>query len=265
MFTEAGFQFSMRMERGDPAGFFAPTDRHDELLEERRRWLKENRETHAVLLPEGAALLKETRALALEWGCGPEMDSDDAASMSDLLNLASHWESDFLLLKPTDEAMPILVGGSVCFPSSWSLQEKMGKSIDFIHGVVPGLNESIGHKVRNFLNRLRPGVAWLRANWGLSRSPELNQHPKRKLPRFAVDTALEEVWLRVERQALVALPESGGALFGIRVESTPLSEIKTDPQAAAGLAKDLETMPETMATYKNIHRIRGRIVEWLRA
>lgn len=141
----------------------------------------------------------------------------------------------------------------------------MGESIDFIHAVVPGLNDSIGGKVRNFLSRLRPGVAWLRANWGLSRSGELNQHPGRDLPRLDAAAPIDEVWLRVERQALVALPKSGGVLFGIRIETNPLATLLEDAAAMRGLARDLETMPQAMAEYKNIAAIRGRVVEWLRA
>ena len=39
------------------------------------------------------------------------------------------------------------------------------------------------------LARMKPGISWERINWGLSRSPELNQHPSRKLPRL-IETVL---------------------------------------------------------------------------
>ncbi len=336
MFSGSGFRFSMRMQSGDPADYFAPTENHAALLEERARWLAKSPDRHAGLLPEGVPLLGEALDLAATWDSSFEADSvrsseskpsaqarngvtpgeldmlplphpnplprerekeagafgtlqsqtdtDDGqrypspggegprvraippgpdTGADQLHTLARAWEPDFLLLKPTDAAMPILVGGAVCFPSSWSLEEKMGRSIDFIHEVVPGLNEAIGDKVRNFLNRLRPGVAWLRANWGLSASHELNQHPARGLARLSAKTPPEDIWLRVERQALVALPQSGGVLFGIRVESAPLSEVKQEPAAALALAQDLQTMPEAMARYKNIATVRPRVLEWL--
>ncbi len=265
MFSETGFQFSMRFDRGRAADFFSPTKGHDPLIEERRQWLREAPSTYAAILPECAPLLRETVALAKAWNNSLDLPSTCSGSFDDLLSLARSWEPDFLLLKPTDNAMPTLVGGSVCFPSSWSLEEKMGGSIDFIHGVVPGLNESIGDKVRNFLNRMRPGVAWQRANWGLSRSGELNQHPDLNLTRLDGDTPIADVWLRVERQALVALPGSGGVLFGIRIETCPLAGLKGDPNATMGLARDLETIPQAMAEYKNIAEIRGRVIAWLRA
>ena len=39
---------------------------------------------------------------------------------------------------------------------------------------------------------------------------------------------MASVWFRVERQALVALPETGEILFGIRLEVIPLAEVRAD-------------------------------------
>jgi hypothetical protein len=64
---------------------------------------------------------------------------------------------------------------------------------------------------------------------------------------------LENAWLRIEWQALVALPRSGGVLFGIRIDSRRLSEVKNgDAAAAVHLARALRTMPAEIATYKGI-------------
>ena len=40
-----------------------------------------------------------------------------------------------------------VAGGCVCFPSSWSLQESTGKTLDQVHGVVPELNRHVTVKV----------------------------------------------------------------------------------------------------------------------
>ena len=85
------------------------------------------------------------------------------------------------------------------------------------------------------------------------------------MPRLDATVSAEEVWLRVEHQALVALLKSGGILFGIRVVNYPLNEVKTDPLAAARLIRALETMPEEMARYKNLAAARGRILKLLRS
>ena len=101
--------------------------------------------------------------------------------------------------------------------------------------------------------------SWLRANWGLSRSGEWNQHPLRALPRLDASTAFDEIWLRIERQALVLLPRSQGVLFGIRIETYRLAEMKKDSAEARGLARALRTMPEPMAQYKNIAAVRESV------
>jgi hypothetical protein len=75
----------------------------------------------------------------------------------------------------------------------------------------------------------------------------------------------DEVWLRVEHQALVALPKSGGILFGIRVVNHPLPEVKADVVAAGRLCHALETMPEEMAHYKGLTSARARIIELLQS
>ena len=138
----------------------------------------------------------------------------------------------------------------------------MGKPIDFIHGVVPGLNPAVGMHIQGFLRKLKPGIAWLRHNWGLSRSPEFNQHPTRSLPRLTSDLASNEVYLRIEHQALVALPPNG-VLFGIRITVHPLSEVLAEPAAAAGLARALRTMTEAMAQYKGLAVARVRLLAML--
>ena len=151
----------------------------------------------------------------------------------------------------------------LCFPSSWRLSEKLGKTIEFIHGVVPELNTNLGPAIHKFLAGLKPGAASLRFNWGLSRSAELNQHPDRSLPRLDGSMSLEEVWLRVEEQALVALPKSHGILFGIRLVNRPLAAIRADQLARARLRRALATMPEPMAVYKGIAPARARLLELL--
>ena len=93
----------------------------------------------------------------------------------------------------------------------------------------------------------------------------MNQHPARALPRLDASVTPPEVWLRVEQQALAALPRSGGVLFGIRIAMHPLAEVKQDATATRRLAHALRTMPEPVAHYKGLSAARGRILELLDA
>jgi hypothetical protein len=263
LFPGEDYQFQIRFSRASPREFFGPTEARERLLAERRELLGTSPQRYSALLPEGIPLVKEAVELAREWKTLPS-DLQDAGE-ADALNLAlgAAWEPDFLLLTIEPAGAVRLVAGCVCFPSSWSLEEKMGKQIESIHGIVPGLNPAIGPQIHSFLAKLKPGVAWLRSNWGLSRSPELNQHPSRNLPRLDETVPIEEVWLRIENQALVALPENKGVLFGIRLAIEPFAEICRDETIAPRLARALRTMPEEMARYKGLERARARLLSFV--
>ena len=263
LFPDGDYRFQLRFERGEPSDFFAPTAGHEALIVERRRWLGAEPQSYAALLPSGEVLLDEAAELASVWnGFAPPPNA--ATRWQKCVALGEFWEADYLLLRCDPDDQIRLHGGCLCFPSSWRLVEKMGKPIEFIHGPVPGLNQSIGQGIHRFLAALKPGVASLRHNWGLARSPELNHHPDRALPRLDATVNANEVWLRVEHQALVALPKSNGILFGIRVVNHSLAEVKNDAVAVTRLCKVLETMPEEMARYKGLATARERIVQLLR-
>ncbi len=263
LFPDNDYRFQLRFERGEPADFFAPTAKHHEVRAERQRWLHSDPKTYAALSPPGEPLLDEVVELAGVWnGFVPPLATTTGQTCR---ALGGFWEADYLLLKADAAGEIRLYGGCLCFPSSWRLGDKLGQPMEFIHGPVPGLNSCIGAAIHKFLASLKPGVASLRHNWGLARSAELNQHPGRALPQLDAMVSADEVWLRVEHQALVALPKSGGILFGIRVVNHSLAEVKADPVAAARLCRALETMTDAMARYKNLATARERILQLLRS
>lgn len=264
LLPDADYEFPMRFQRGQIAEFFGPQGGSLNLLAERQRWLNQEPERYASLLPEGAPLLDEMLGELQNAGLKsalPKFAGADRASQT-LLATGQSLEPDFLLLKHGDDG-PRLVAGCVCFPSSWSLAEKMGRPLEWIHDVVPGLNQQLGARIGTFLRRMAPGIAWQRANWGLSRLSELNQHPARNLPRLDATVTANEIWFRVEEQALVALPKSGGVLFGIRIAVYPLAQVKEEPAALAGLHRALQTMSAEMAGYKNLATARETIIKLL--
>jgi hypothetical protein len=268
LFPDEDYRFHMALRRGTVAEFFGRTAASASVLAERQRWLRREPKTYSACLPEGAPLLDECIAFTHDIGALSDEQHVPLLALTDANErcaaLGQNWEPDFLLLKSDAGAPHRLLAGCVCFPSSWNFGEKIGQTLEIIHGVVPSLNAQLGSSIHSFLSKLTPGVTWLRHNWGLSRSPELNQHPQRHLRRLDGAVELSDVWLRIEHQALVALPRSGCILFGIRIAMHSLAEVKMDAAATPKLVRALRTMPAEVAAYKGLAVARDRIIELLR-
>lgn len=261
LFPSGDFAFHMRFRRGDIANFYKNSAARADLLAERKKWLNADAQKYAAALPEAESLLAEAVELAQSLGISTNTGATPAETMR---SLGSAWEPDLLLLRSqTSAAQPMLVAGCVCFPSSWALEEKIGRPLDTIHAPVPTLNDQFANPVQQFLARMKPGISWERINWGLSRSPELNQHPSRQLPRLNSTVNLEEVWFRAEYQSLVSLPKTSGVLFGIRLIIEPLSKFQSDRAFLDGLSRAIASMPEPIAVYKGIAGARQRLLELL--
>src|SRR5690606_36889743 len=143
-----------------------------------------------------------------------------------------------------------------------ALTEKLGHTLEEIHGVVHRLNDTLANPIQQFLSRLKPGVAFLRDNGGVAATDELNLHPARDVPAPDLPIALNRLWLRVEHQALLALPQSRTIVFGIRIALHRLDGIAGGPHAG-GLRRGLVTMPDDVAAYKRLERIREPLLKLL--
>ena len=265
LFPATKYRHRMHVQVGTIRSFFGPTEHEAAILAQRRHWLVDDDPTYVGAIEEASLYLAETLRILSSLGL---IDRDQAlgetaSPIEKVAELGRRLEPDFMVLAPQKSGPFRLVAGCICFPSSWSLSEKVGLPLDEIHQVVPDLNSQLGRSIDVFLERLKPESAWLRSNWGLSRSSEFNQHPVRRLRRLDVTVELDEVWLRVEQQALVRLPETGGVLFGIRIANHALRELAADPDVKERFRISLETMPEAMAVYKNIASCRKRLLELL--
>lgn len=256
LFPEEDYRLRLTLRRGEPREFFRARDESGRMLAERRRWITDTPGRYAAVAKEGEAMLREFAGWGREWGLsGAESNSVEA--------LGGAMEPDFLLLSADAEGRFRLRGGALCFPTGWALEEKMGQTMEFIHGVVPGLNREIGAPIQQFMERLRPGTGFLRDNWGVAATDELNLHPARGLAAPRRPVRLDGLWLRVEHQILARLPETGGVVFAIRIALHRLDAVRADRRAAAGLARALGTMSAEMAAYKRLVEVRDDLVKAL--
>jgi hypothetical protein len=247
LFPDHDFEFRFGARPGDAVRFFADTVDHSTLMAGRRNAL-EKAPAQCVFEESSAA---EAVAECLAWA---GLDGGGCRE------LALHWEPDFLILLPDENGRFIFRAGAVCFPSSWRPEEKIGLPVHVIHSPVPSLNENLGARIDKFLANLEPGKAWKRSNWGLSRSPELNQHPTRDTSRLTPPFTAAEAWIRIEDQVLYRLPQSQALLFGIRLVNVSLAELKKFPEAQAGLHRAIATMPKEVADYKNVTEAREHLL-----
>lgn len=259
LFPDEDYRFHLTLRKGDLAEFFNLPD--SAALRERRQWLDREFGRYAAMTPAAAVLLEEMTA----WAATSLKDAETVrtASTEDRLEaLGRSLVPDFMLLARDGEAFR-LQAAMVCFPSSWEPAAKVGLDLDAIHQVVPGLNVSLGATIGQFLGKLRPGVAYERANWGLAATPERNMHPALGRPRLARSMDPTKIWVRIEDQILGVLPATGAILFGIRLRIIPLGEILAEPALRHGFRRALSTLPEDLAAYKGLATIREDLVERL--
>ena len=263
LFPDGDYRFHLTLRRSEPREFFAARDGTGDMLAERARWLDAEPQRYDALLPEAHAAVREFAGLAQPWIAPAASHDLRSALPSDVLGqLGRGLEPDLLFLSADPEGRFRLRAGVLCFPTGWALEEKLGHTLDAIHGVVPGLNPALGTQIHQFLSKLKPGTAFLRDNWGIAATPELNLHPARRLPGPDLPAKLEQLWLRVEHQALLALPTSRAIVFGIRIALHPLDEIARSPDASR-LRRALATMPGELVGYKRLERIRDYLLNVL--
>lgn len=222
-------------------------------LQEKAILLAESPEYYQQALPGSEPAQREAAALL---GFPGQMLSEVGAAVAE----------DLLILRANGEQE--LIAGHLCFANGWCLDEKMGRPLLDIHAPVPGYAEKLGSPTRNLLERLKPGRPVGRLNWSMKPTNRLDLSSRwNDWLRFVAGevtpaNAGDRCYLRVERQTLAALPNSGCVLFTIH---TYQQAIGTLTAAQRDLLRGvLETIPAAMADYKGLTPVLGSTLRWLR-
>ncbi len=261
IFPATDHRWVMGLRPGDVAAYLARRDSTGAVCAERSRWLAEDADMYSALLPEAEPALRETIELARSLGTSID---GTLPAREQLLALGRAWEVDFAWMHPDGHGTHRLIGGVVCFPSSWALRDKLGRPMSEVHRPVPGLNEALARNIETFFARQEPGQAWTRENVSYSRDADLNHHPSRLVRPLDATITREEVFIRLEHQLLLKLSNSGSILFGIRVEVVPLTQLMQDSSAVTRLMRLLSTISPEAAAYKGMTEVRARLVSLLR-
>jgi len=171
-----------------------------------------------------------------------------------LEQLAHLAQEDFCVL--SGDERPRLIAGLVCFPSHWSLPEKLGQTSDQIHASVPDFPQRLSVPTNAVLRKLLPERPVWRLNWTLNDSAALHTPGPKSFPA-SLDSAtvLDSTWLRIERQTLRRLPQTEAIVFTIRTFQQRLSDIVRDSRRREQFAVTLQSLPAATAEYKGLNTI----------
>ncbi|WP_137701968.1 heme-dependent oxidative N-demethylase family protein [Marimonas lutisalis] len=122
-------------------------------------------------------------------------------------------QEDFCLLdKRGDEH--VLVGAVLCFPASWSLEEKFMRPLVGIHIPVLSYDENIAKRVQRLFDGVQAGRPLWRFNALWYADPGLHQ-PRRENDRREERHETRADFLRSELQTVRRLPVTGAVVFSI--------------------------------------------------
>ena len=249
---------------------------------ERRRLLDTNHATVFAALPASNAARHEALAMvrsALAKHHPDWFSLDDGiirnhltgevwrGTEHDPLEIAGRLVQEDLCIIQPGETGPIFTAAILCFPSRWKLLEKIGRPLVDVHGPVPFYKDRLARPVDRFFANLKTGHVTTRLNWSLLDNPALFQPGGKWRTEgdsdITPDNAADRIFLRVERQSLRRLPDSGAVLFGIRVHVYPLRQVITSPVQAAALAEAVRTLPPEVQHYKSLLVFRSALLAWL--
>lgn len=181
-----------------------------------------------------------------------------------LEEMARFVQEDLCLLRRRDDGWN-LRAAAVCFPSYWSLNQKMGKPLSIIHGPVPQLTPEINDVVTAKMDDLECRVPVERFNWTLTCDSELHQPSSYRgsKPEFADNLSGVNIFVRVERQTLTKLSRNGDILFTIRTYLNPLRAIIQDRDLSIGLHDSIMTTPIEVLDYRGIDLFGSKVLRFI--
>jgi hypothetical protein len=193
-----------------------------------------------------------------------------ALSGDDALVIAGSLIQDDLAIMQRSDRGWRLGAAYIAFPSSWSLAEKFGRTMDEIHAPVPGFGDGTRNAelIARMFDNLPPGRFVERFNWAVNVDGSLHL-PKSKsesLSATAIELTEESAFIRIERQTLRKLPETGAIVFTIRIYSDPLSLLRQREDAATlalAFVEQLRALDLPQAAYKGLVSKRDALISAL--
>ena len=236
-------------------------DEFDLTVQLKKKLLATRRSEVVGLQPGGDEVAQEAAQLVSTWA-GVELASSGIDALVEASSLVA---DDLAVLQPVkshDGSEQLLLNAAVvCCPSRWLLAEKMGHNMLAIHEPVAKYADHVGAAVDTYFQRLTVEKPVWRSNWIIQDHPALFQP---QIPSEPLVKTTDELWIRMERQTLRRLPNTGGILFTIRGYQQPLPEYLSRSKKIAQDTRTLvERLPDDVAQYKSVLKYRPAILNWI--
>jgi hypothetical protein len=262
--VEVGDQFRHRMgtKSLDTAQWLPPDEETEPTIAMKRELLR-NRRDEVVGLLEGGSDAAEEAAKLVAGFCGVTLQAHGIDALVEASLLVA---DDIVVMQPKSveggEQQLVVVAGVVCSPSRWNIQTKLGSSMMAVHAPVPQYAEHVGKAVDTTLSRLRADQPMVRSNWTIEDHCALFQP---FAPSGPLVQDIKQLWIRMERQTLRALPETGGSMFTIRTYQQPIAEyVARGKDVASTLYSLVKRLPDDVAKYKSMLHYRDALLELLK-
>ena len=261
--NEVGTQFRHRVgTRALETTQWLPSDEESEpTIEMKRELLRLRRDEVVGFVEEGGDSAQEAASLVGDFRGVPIRSTGIDALVEAALLVAD----DLVVMKQIDvdgaEPQLVVVAGVVCSPSRWSIGTKLNKAMMAVHQPVSQYAEHVGKAVDTTMARLRADQPMVRSNWTIEDHCALFQP---FAPRQPLVSDPSQLWIRMERQTLRALPQTGGSMFTIRTYQQPITEyVQRGTDVAATLYSLVQRLPDDVAKYKSILHYRTSLLAWL--
>lgn len=213
-------------------------------------------DTEAFSLPDRHQLLTDRSLVSFEAG-GASMAAAEAARLAldhlraggllaagirgdvpGLWQLAHYVSDDLVLMMPDEDGWR--VGAAVLTsPTFFSLPHAAGKTLQELHAPVPG-GDGLAARIARVFDHVRSGQVLERFNWTLQAGPDRFTPDGAPLRARALEADVTQadalLHVRVERQTIRKLPQSGAILFTIRICLDPVAKLDAKEKAALGAA-----------------------------
>lgn len=158
---------------------------------------------------------------------------------------------------------------SLCAGSFFTADEALGRSLEALHGPVPGFVTGMLVRVRRIFDNLPAGAVVERRNWTVTALPDLHAPESAAARAIAArrrpDGSGRGFFVRCERQTLRRLPDTAGVLFTIRIHLSPLGALAGHPRALAEFDRAWGEAPADYRRYKGLAAVAPGVEAFLAA